>query len=49
MNDIIEKLFPKAIEALKKTQQPSTEERIAALESAVADLTLQNQKDAENV
>lgn len=39
-NDMIEKLFPKAIEVLKKTQQPTDEERLAALEAAVADLAL---------
>lgn len=41
-NDMIEKLFPKAIEALKKAQQPTAEERLSALEAAVADLALQN-------
>ena len=45
MDSLAEKLFPKVFEALKKTQQPTAEERLAglaALEAAVADLALQN-------
>lgn len=42
MHSLAEKLFPKVFEALKKTQQPTAEERLAALEAAVADLALQN-------
>lgn len=42
MDNLAEKLFPKVFEALKKTKKPTAEERLAALEAAVADLALQN-------
>lgn len=40
MDNLAEKLFPKVFEALKKTKKPTAEERLAALEAAVADLAL---------
>lgn len=39
-DNLAEKIFPRVVEALKKVQQPTDEERIAALEAAVADLAL---------